>query len=236
MRDAKLLAYADAVNDEPVAGMGLRERKKLAAREALSWAAVRLATERGLENVRVEDIAAEVGVSARTFNNYFPSKEAAICAFGTGRQTRILEGFRARPVDEPLWDALIAVVAEQFVLHSGPDREFVSRVRLMMSTPSIMGEYLKSNISTERKLAEEIARRIGADAEVDLYPRLVAGVVGATARVALDFWLHTEPGRPFLPMLTGALRQASAGLPVPDTFPAAPVAADPPLIPRESVC
>ncbi|MCU1683561.1 MAG: TetR family transcriptional regulator [Amycolatopsis sp.] len=216
--------------------MGLRERKKRAAREALSWAAVRLATERGLENVRVEEIAAEVGVSARTFNNYFPSKEAAVCSFGNERHTRIVEGLRSRPADEPLWESLIAVVAEQFSRHGGPDREFVSRVRLMMSTPSIMGEFLKSNVSAERRLADEIARRLGADAEVDLYPRLVAGVVGATSRIALDFWLHTEPGRPFLPMLTDALRQASAGLPVPDTFPAAPAAADPPLIPRESVC
>ena len=59
-------------------GTGLRERKKQATREALSWAALRLAVDRGLENVRVEDIAAEAGVSPRTFNNYFSSKYEAI--------------------------------------------------------------------------------------------------------------------------------------------------------------
>lgn len=57
---------------------GLRERKKEATRVALSWAAIRLTVERGLDNVRVEDIAEAVGVSPRTFNNYFSSKAEAI--------------------------------------------------------------------------------------------------------------------------------------------------------------
>src|SRR5260370_26197609 len=41
---------------------GLRERKKLAVRRALGSAAFRLATERGLENVTIEDITAEADV------------------------------------------------------------------------------------------------------------------------------------------------------------------------------
>jgi AcrR family transcriptional regulator len=62
---------------------GLRERKKLAVRQALGSAALRLAVEQGLENVTVEDITAEADVSLRTFGNYFSSKYEAICAIGT---------------------------------------------------------------------------------------------------------------------------------------------------------
>ena len=68
---------------------GLRERKKLAVRQALGSAALRLAVERGLENVTVEDITAEADVSLRTFGNYFSSKYEAICAIGTDRARRI---------------------------------------------------------------------------------------------------------------------------------------------------
>jgi hypothetical protein len=48
---------------------GLRERKKLATRQALGAAAMQLAVERGLENVLVEDIAAAGDGSPRTCNN-----------------------------------------------------------------------------------------------------------------------------------------------------------------------
>jgi hypothetical protein len=36
-------------------------RKKMETKQALAWAAVQLAFERGLENVRVEDITDQVG-------------------------------------------------------------------------------------------------------------------------------------------------------------------------------
>ena len=86
---------------------GLRERKKLAVRRALSSAAVRLAVERGLENVTIEDITAEADVSVRTFGNYFSSKYEAICALGTDRARRIGAELLARPASEPLWEALV---------------------------------------------------------------------------------------------------------------------------------
>jgi AcrR family transcriptional regulator len=195
--------------------MSLRERKKLAAREALSGAAVRLATERGLEHVRVDEIAAEVGVSPRTFNNYFSSKEEAICAIGVDRQTRIREALLARPASEPLWDAVINAVLERYSAHGEPDRDYVTRVRLMVSDSSLRGEYLKSHAMVECVLAHAIAERIGVDLEHDLYPRLMAAAVTGAVRVTLSHWLHSDPASSLVPTLTDALKQVAAGLPGP---------------------
>jgi AcrR family transcriptional regulator len=77
-------------------------------------AALRLAVERGLENVTVEDITAEAGVSLRTFGNYFSRKYEAICVIGTDRARRIGATLLARPADEPLWDAIAGAILAHY--------------------------------------------------------------------------------------------------------------------------
>src|SRR5882762_5402426 len=94
---------------------GLRERKKDATRKALREAALRLALEQGPDNVRVDDIAEAAGVAPRTYNNYFSSREQAIVAAITAeRALRIAAALRARPADEPLAEAVVAALVEQY--------------------------------------------------------------------------------------------------------------------------
>jgi AcrR family transcriptional regulator len=201
------------VNTE--AAPGLRERKKQATRDALSWAALRLAVERGFANVLVEDIAAAAGVSPRTFNNYFSSKQEAICSRMLDRTERAAAALRERPADEPLWDALIAAVTGPYQGGRVPDRTWIDGVRLVLATPELWGEYQKLVTGMERSLRDAVAERTGTDPERDMYPRLVAAVVTAATGVATDQWLTTDPPVPLGPLLRDALRQIAAGLPTP---------------------
>jgi AcrR family transcriptional regulator len=195
------------MNDQP----GLRERKKLATREALRLAALRLAVEKGWEQVRVEDIAAEAGVSPRTFNNYFASKDEAFLATAYDRGARIQAGLAARPADEPLWPAVINAVVRGFA-DEAVDLRQARRIR---PTPALAAEQLKAIMVIERALADEIARRIGADLEYDPYPRLVAAVAISATRVTVQHWLRSESDLPFPPVLREALERVAAGLPLP---------------------
>jgi AcrR family transcriptional regulator len=200
------------------AGPGLRERKKQQTREALSWAALRLAVERGLGNVLVEDIAAEAGVSPRTYNNYFSSKAEAITWRHLDRARRIAVLLRARPPGEPLWESIAcAVVAQTGGEHASPQPEWTAGVRLMLSEPELQGEFLKAGAAAERECAVAIAERTGTDADRDMYPRLVAAAIGAAILVANEQWLRTEPPVPLAPLLRDALTQIAAGLPAPAT-------------------
>jgi AcrR family transcriptional regulator len=181
---------------------GLRARKKQATREALSCAAVHLALERGLENVRVDAIAAAAGVSPRTYNNYFSSREEAICALGDQRAQRIVAALRARPVDEPLADAIVHAMVGEYAAGAEPDKVAFG---MIVSAPALRGHYLKVATAIERPLAEAIAERTGADADRDVHPRVLAAAVAAAARVAVERWLHPDTDAPFGTVLGNAL-------------------------------
>ena len=192
--------------------LGLRERKKQATREALRLAALRLAVEKGWDQVRVEDIAAEAGVSTRTFNNYFASKDEAFLATAYDRGARMQAALAARPAEEPLWPAVINAVVHSFATETVDLRQ----ARWIRPTPTLAAEQLKATIVIEQGLADGIARRIGADLEHDLYPRLVAAAAISATRVTIEHWLRTESDLPFPPVLREALERVAAGLPQPD--------------------
>ncbi|MBH1935439.1 TetR family transcriptional regulator [Streptomyces sp. AV19] len=186
--------------------LGLRERKKRATRTALSRAALRLTAERGWENVRVEDIAAEAGVSARTFNNYFSSKEEAVMAPGVDRTERIREALRARPAGEPLWDALSEAVFEVLDAEAS-DREMTSflRARLALAHSELAAQQVRFEAGLVTTLAAEIALRTGTDPGRDLYPRLAATLAVTTIRLTYEHWVSGDSDAPIAPAVRRAL-------------------------------
>jgi len=169
---------------------------------------IRLAVERGLENVTIEDITGEAEVSVRTFGNYFSSKYEAICALGTDRARRIGAELLARPAREPLWEALVnAMLAHYDGADAAPDREWLAGLKLVLSSPASHGEYLKISSEMQQALAAAIAERTGTDAEQDMYPEVLAAAVTAAAQVAVRRWGAADPPVPLRPLLRAALDQ-----------------------------
>src|SRR3984957_5811074 len=152
------------------AAMRRRDWQKEKPRLDLAFAAFELAKAEGLAQVRVPQIAETVGVSTRTFNNYFSSKEAAIVWPTTLRGTRLAADLAERPSGEPLADALVEVVTGLYgpAGQEGlPDGWLEGFRALVAAEPALHGEYLKAQAGGERELAQTIAARIGA-AETDL--------------------------------------------------------------------
>src|ERR1700728_3395088 len=174
------------------ARMRRRDRQKEQTRLDLALAAFELAKAEGLANVRVPQIAEVVGVSPRTFNNYFSSKEAAIVWPTTLRGTRLATDLADRPAGEPLADALVEVVAGLYgpAGQGGLPDGWLDGFRILVAAePALHGEYLKAQAAGERALAEVIAHRTGAG-DGDLEPLLVAGVVVAAERAAVLHWFR----------------------------------------------
>lgn len=172
--------------------MSLRERKKLATRAALRDAALRLALERGPENVRVDDIADAAGVSPRTYNNYFSSREQAIIAAVTAeRERRIVAGILAQPEDVSLSEAVTRTVVDRYVDESAHMQDAL----LMITTsPTLQSSYADSVAMSEDSLADALIERAGG---MDpLTARILAASIGAAARVAIHDWLTSGTAAP----------------------------------------
>ncbi|MEV0292203.1 TetR family transcriptional regulator [Nocardia sp. NPDC050710] len=203
---------------EPI---GLRERKKRETRIALSAATIRLGVERGWANVTIEDIAAAADVSVRTFRNYFSSKAEAVASRHVARMEQVAAELRRRPSEEPLWEAISAAVRDRFALGADTDadapgdRRWAEGIRRILAEPAVQAAVLAASATAQHALAAAIAERTGTDAVEDLYPKLVAGAVGAACSVAIEHGLSTDPPLAVLPLLDDALEQLAAGLPVP---------------------
>jgi AcrR family transcriptional regulator len=163
---------------------GLRERKKQATREALREAALRLAVERGPDQVRVEDIAEAAGVSPRTYNNYFASREQAIVAAVTaGREARVAAAVADRPAGTRLAEAVTEAVVEQYT-NTG-ERE-LEALLLITTRTALRDAFLDTAAGIERPLAAEIGERLGDACTA----RVLAASVAAAVRIALEEWLR----------------------------------------------
>lgn len=192
----------------------LRERKKVATRQALSRAAALLAVERGVEGVTIEAIADAAGVSPRTFHNYFPGKEEAIVAPLTDGAQAVIDALRARPAGEPIWDALREVVREALLPTDTRD-ETIALLRVVKRNPALVGKQLCGLGEMQRQIAEVVAARTGTHAGRDLYPHLLAGAAGVAMRTAVDLWVDGRGGADLPELIDSAFAQLRAGLPGP---------------------
>lgn len=196
---------------------GLRERKKAQTRAALSLAAMRLATERGVDGVTTDEIADAANVSVRTFHNYFVSKEEAIVAPYRALVAVAVDVLHSRPPEEPilrsLEDVAVGLVGGAIAL---PDEAAVTAEQLWLS-PRMASYRPVLVVELIGLLVGPVARRTRTDPEADLYPRLVAAVAAAAILTVFE----SRPGRDGGPegrvrLVRDAFALLRAGFPEPE--------------------
>jgi AcrR family transcriptional regulator len=190
-----------------------RDRQREETRRDLALAAFTMARERGLANVRIPEIALAAGVSTRTFNNYFASKEQAIAWPARQHASAMAERLLSRPSDEPLAVALTEVIVDLYrpPRQDGLPPHWLREFRaLVAQEPSLHGEYLKASEAAERGLADAIAARLGTGPG-QLRPRVAAAIVIGAERAAVMHWMATREGS-LVQVVRDALRHAVSGL------------------------
>lgn len=169
---------------------GLRERKKRARRAALIDAAQLLVGEHGLDAVTVEMISAEAGVSARTFFNYFESKDDAVLgAEDTGLSEDVVRTFVDGGPTGRLLSDLQALVASLLTPHAEAHGRVARAMDLMQQEPRLLQRHVIWMDRHKTQLVELFeARRATRPFSTD--NELLTMLVLLLIRTALVAWEH----------------------------------------------
>ncbi|MEA5153501.1 TetR/AcrR family transcriptional regulator [Raineyella sp.] len=81
---------------------GLRDQKRKQTAHALAKVAFDLTAERGLDGFTIDDVVNTVGVSRRTFANYFSCKEEAVTALAIEQLRDGIDSMPTVPPETPL--------------------------------------------------------------------------------------------------------------------------------------
>ncbi|WP_328881953.1 TetR family transcriptional regulator [Streptomyces sp. NBC_00299] len=176
----------------------LRERKKQRTREALLRTALELFTTQGYEHTTVDDIAAAVDVSQRTFFRYFAGKEEAALALQDMTVAHFLEAVRERPPHEAPMQALRQAVLEgwdtlnEAIEAVAPVELYLRMYQVIESTPVLLAAHLRRSAEIEEAIARILAEREGVDLDTDPRPRLAVAVFGGVMRLTERQWSTGE--------------------------------------------
>lgn len=169
---------------EPTPGTGLREAKKLSTRAALAQAALQLTEERGYDGFTIADLVDRVGVSRRTFSNYFAGKAECVAAAGDRWMDAALELIDATSPDVPL-TALLRQILDNLA-----DRIAASGEFLVVATtePEVAAAATAMDSARSARIAAVITTRT-AVAAGDIRAVLLADFCLAAGKACTGRWV-----------------------------------------------
>jgi TetR/AcrR family transcriptional regulator, regulator of mycofactocin system len=172
---------------EQAEAIARRGRPPSTSRRELRLIALRLFASRGFDNTTIEQIAAEAGVSERTFFRYFTTKASVLWTeFETEVET-IRSALAAVPDDVPLMDAVRGAVVAANHYHADDVPEMQLRMHLIATVPQPSFSAAEHYEAWERAISEFAGRRLGQPAD-SLYPLTIGRATLAACRAAYDRW------------------------------------------------
>ena len=160
-----------------------RGRPPSTSRRELRLIALRLFAECGFDNTTIEHIAAEAGVSERTFFRYFTTKASVLWTdFETEVET-IRASLTSVPDDVPMMDAIRGAVVAANHYHADDVPEMRMRMHLIATVPALSFSAAEHYEAWELAISEFAGRRLCRAA--------IAGIGGRTTATALS---RTHPG------------------------------------------
>ena len=146
------------------AELGLRERKRIATRRAIQFAALQIAADKGLDRLTVDDIGRVADISTRTFFNYFPTKEAALIGDAPSLpEGEFVETFLAAGATANILTGMAELLTEGIEL-AGEDHDLTQlRRSVLKQHPQLFAMRMLTMKTFEEDLRQVVAKRLQRD-------------------------------------------------------------------------
>ena len=163
------------------------ELRRRSTHEALREAALKSFARKGFTNVTVTELAAEAGVTERTFFRHFPTKEAVLFQDYDTHLEWLAEALEQRPARESLFDAVLASVAA-FPHDLEVVRQAATARAELISADRIASHLRVVQASFARVLTDFIRTRNPDVANIDLGAEVAGSALAAALVVAVENW------------------------------------------------
>jgi AcrR family transcriptional regulator len=161
--------------------------RRRSTHEALRQAALKSFARKGFTNVTVTELAAEAGVTERTFFRHFPTKEAVLFQDYETQLEWLAEALAQRPASEALFDAVLASVAA-FPHDLEVVRQAATARAELISADRIAGHLRVVQSSFARVLTDFVRNRNQDAANIDLGAEVAGSALAAALVVAVENW------------------------------------------------
>ena len=184
-------------------------RKPSTSADELECAAFELFERRGFDDTTVEDIAAAVGVSKRTFFRYFDSKNDVVWGSFTDQLQGMRELFDHCPPEQSIADAVRTVVVTFNRFDPAQVPWHRKRMELILKVPALQAHSTLRFQDWRTVVAEFVAGRMGVHTR-DLLPQVAGHCALGVAVAGYAYWLD-HPDEELTDILDRALRSWSSG-------------------------
>jgi AcrR family transcriptional regulator len=177
----------------------------------------RLTAERGLAGFTIEEACDSVGVSRRTFFNYFASKEDAVIGANPDDEYRsFAERFLARGAGTwpQVLNDLIDLAVEHIESNAMDPREHTDLMAALEREPRLLARFIGMTRDRDRQMRGLIAERQGVDADD---PRAVAivSILATLMKASAETLVDPANDTDFATILTTSLDAMRLVLAVP---------------------
>lgn len=185
---------------------GLREATRRAVRAEIADAAMALFMERGFEETTVEQVAAAVGMSGRSVFRYFATKEDMVVGSMEQVGHELAAALRARPADEPVWEALRRAFDEPLRALEDDGGLALARTTLLATTPSLRAAQQHKHAEWNALLAPAVVDRLtGPAATREYQAHAIVAAALACMDVAVEQWTASKGTQPLDALLDTAI-------------------------------